>query len=79
MAEIMIEVPEEIKQRMDEIQQINWSRMIEAYIKERIKILSHKKHMLRQLELEKEYEEQAIEIGNKIKEGVWKKHQEKKW
>lgn len=75
----MIRIPEEIKQRMDETQQVNWSRVIETYIKERIKILSKKKHILQQLESEKEYEEQAVEIGNKIKEGVWKRHQEKGW
>ena len=71
MKNITLSVPEELKRKMEEFPEVNWSGLIRKYVESRVQRLVWKEEMLKQLESEKEFEEIALEIGNKIKQGVW--------
>lgn len=79
MVNITLSIPEELKKIMGEFPEINWSGLVRLSITEKIKQLIWKKNMLQQLESEKEFDEIALEIGGKIKEGMWKRYKKKGW
>lgn len=79
MANITLSIPEELKKMMREFPDINWSGLVRLSIEERIKKLSLKKKMLEELEYESGYDKNALEIGDKIKEGMWKRYKKKGW
>ncbi len=79
MVSITLSIPEQTREQMKKFQEINWSRYVRASIEEKVKQLSWKETMLQQLEDEKEFDTQAIEIGNKIKQGMWKKYKKEGW
>ena len=79
MVSITLSVPENIRKQMKEFPEINWSGFVRKAIESKIERLAWKQRMLQQLESEKEYDEEALRIGDKIKEGVWKRHKEKGW
>ena len=79
MVNITLSLPEELKNEMNKHPEINWSGLIRISIEEKVKHLSWKKKMLQKLESEKEFDDIALKIGDKIKEGVWKRYQKKGW
>lgn len=79
MVNITLSIPEELRKMMKEFPDVNWSGLVRLSIEERIKKLSWKKKMLEELEYERDHENHALDIGNKIKEGMWKKYKKKGW
>jgi len=64
---------------MKHFPEINWSGFIRSSIESKVKQLSWKEKMLKKLESEKEFDTKALEIGNKIKEGMWKRYKKEGW
>lgn len=79
MVSITLSVPAEVKQKMEQFPEMNWSGFVRVSIMSKVKQLSWKEEMLKKLELEKEFDAKALEIGDKIKEGMWKRYRKKGW
>lgn len=79
MANITLSVPDDLKSIMREFPEINWSGLIKLSIEEKVKQLKWKKQMLEKLNSEKEFDNSALKIGDKIKEDMWKRYQRKGW
>ncbi len=79
MVSITLSVPESVREQMKKFPEINWSGFVRASIEEKAKRLLWKERMLKQLESEKESDELALKIGDKIKEGMWKRYKVEGW
>lgn len=79
MANITLSFPEELKQKMELFPEVNWSAFMRKYLESKINRLIWKEQMLKQLDVEKDFDEESIEVGNKIKEDVWKKLKKEGW
>ena len=71
MATITLSVPDELKQEMDKLQIINWSAVAREAFKEKIDKLKLLEALTKDSELTAE---DINKIGEKIKEGIAKKH-----
>lgn len=79
MVSITLSVPKEIKGQMKRFPEVNWSGFVRRSIESKVKQLTWKEKMLRKLKSEKEFDIKAIEIGDKIKKGMWKKYKKEGW
>ncbi len=67
MVSITLSVPEEIRKKMKEYDEINWSALVRKIIEKKIEELSWKEEMLKQLEEEKEFTDWTVEMGRRMK------------
>ncbi len=74
MVSITLSIPEEIRKKMKEHDEINWSALVRKMIEKKIEQLLWKEEMLKQLKQEEKFEFGAIRIGNKIKEEMLKRY-----
>ncbi len=79
MANITISVPEGLKHQLEAFPEINWSGLMRKYLESRVARLVWKEQMLKELEADKEFDEIALEIGNKMKQGVWERLKKEGW
>jgi len=79
MVSITLSIPKEIREQMKEFPEVNWSGFVRTSIESKVKQLSWKESMLKKLESEKEFDITALKIGDKIKEGMWKKYKKEGW
>lgn len=79
MPSITLSVPEKTRELMKMFPEINWSALVRLAIESKAKRLAWKEQMLQQLELEKEFDRSALEIGDKIKEAMWKRYKKEGW
>jgi len=79
MVSITLSVPKEVREQMKQFPEINWSGFVRASVESKVKQLSWKEKMLKKLESEKEFDALALKIGDKIKEGMWKKYKKAGW
>ena len=79
MVSITLSVPEEIRKKMKQFDEINWSGLVRKTIEKKIHELSWKEEMLKQLKEQEKFEDEAITIGNKIKKSMWKQYQKEGW
>ena len=70
MVSITLSVPEEVKHKMDEFSEINWSGFVRKSILEKTKELSWKEDMLKTLKKDKDFEEWCVEMGREVNKGV---------
>jgi hypothetical protein len=78
MVSITLSVPEEVKKRMNEYSEINWSGFVRASIEAKLDKLIWREEMLKKLEAEEEFDEWAVDFGRKIKKDASKKLQRNK-
>lgn len=74
-----LSVPEEVKHKMEKHPEINWSGFVRSCIEKKTKQLSWKEDMLKKLESEGEFDALVLKIGDKIKEGMWKRYKKEGW
>ena len=81
MPSITLSVPEETREKMKEFSEINWSGFVRSCIESKAKRLAWKQEMLAKLKQEDEsgFTDWSIEIGNKIKQGMWEKYKQEGW
>ena len=79
MVSITLSVPEEVREQMKRFREVNWSGFVRSAIESKVEKLSWKEKMLKKLGSEKEFDAMALEIGDKIKEGMWKRYTKKGW
>ena len=71
MVSITLAVPEEMKQEMDKFQDINWSAVARSAIQKKLSLLRQFREFTKDSTLT---EEDAIELGRKVKAGMAKRH-----
>ncbi len=67
MVSITLSVSEDVKQKMNEFHEMNWSGFIRSCIEEKTKELSWKEEMLKKLKAEKDLIDWSVSMGKKIK------------
>jgi hypothetical protein len=79
MPNITISVPEELKKKLEEFPEINWSGFLRECIESKAKRLAILKKLDKMLENSEITEEDALKLGDKVKEGMWKKYKKAGW
>ena len=79
MVSITLSVPGETRTHMKKFPEINWSGFVRGVIELKVKQLLWKEQMLKQLESEKSFDEEALKLGDKIKEQVWERLKKEGW
>jgi len=73
MANITLSIPDELHAKIRRHNEMRWSSVIRSVLKERIEDLERAERLARKSKLT---EKDALEIGEKIKRGVWKRFKE---
>jgi len=81
MVSITLSVPNRVRELMKRFPEINWSAFVRSSIEKKVEQLSWKEEMLANLKQEDEsgYTDLSIELGDKIKEGMWKRYKKEGW
>ena len=81
MVSITLSVPNRVRELMKRFPEINWSAFVRSSIERKVEQLSWKEEMLANLKQEDEsgYTDLSIELGDKIKEGMWKRYKKEGW
>ena len=61
MVSITLSVPEEVKRRMEQFPEMNWSGFVRSCVEQKTEQLSWKQEMLNKLKAEEEFTEWAVE------------------
>ncbi len=65
MVSITVSIPEEIKKKMEQFPEINWSGLVKKIIIEKVEKLIWKEEMLKRFENEKDFNSWAVDIVRK--------------
>ncbi|MEK6908969.1 MAG: hypothetical protein AABX23_02875 [Nanoarchaeota archaeon] len=65
MVSITVSIPEDIKKKMENFPEVNWSGLVKKIIIEKVERLMWKEEMLKMLEGEKEFTDWAVELIRK--------------
>jgi hypothetical protein len=79
MPNITLSIPEELKKQLDELPELNISEAVRNFLTEKAKRALLLKKLDKMLEDSKLTEEDCLRLGDKIKEGMWKRYKEKGW
>lgn len=79
MVSITLSVPREVREKMKRFPEVNWSGFIRASVESKVRQLSWKEEMLKKLRSEREFDAKALEIGDRIKEGIWRRYEKEGW
>lgn len=71
MASLTLSIPEELREKMREFPEINWSEVARQAIAEKTRILEKANRLLAESGLE---EKESLTLGREIKKAVWQKH-----
>lgn len=69
MVSITLSVPEEVKHKMEQFSEINWSGFVRKCITEKTKELSWKEEMLKKLKKEEKITEWAVKLQRSGRKG----------
>lgn len=76
---LTLSVPVELRKKMGQFPEVNWSALIRRLLESQVQRLALKEQLLKQLESEKEFDKEALKIGDEIKESAWKKYKQNSW
>lgn len=79
MPNLTLSVPEELKKELDSLPEINWSESVRKFLAEKAKRALLLKKLDKMLEHSELTEEDCLKLGDKIKEGMWKKYKKEGW
>ena len=79
MSNITLSVPAELKHKMDEFKDVNWSELTRRFITDKVERLSVLHKLDKMLENSTLTEEDCLRLGNELKERVWKRHKAEGW
>jgi len=83
MAELVVKVPEAVKQGVEKHREIDWSEVIGKAIKSELEELAKRQLVLTALNKilggSKLTEDDALKLGDELKERVWRRYQEEGW
>lgn len=67
MVSITLSVPEDLKKKMDQFPEINWSGLIRKVLNEKIGLLVLKEQMMLGLQAESDFTDWSVTMGRKLK------------
>lgn len=70
MVSMTLSIPEEIKKKMEQFPEINWSAIVRKILIEKTQLLEWKEKMLKQLGEEKDFTSWSVELGRKAKKSM---------
>ena len=75
MPNITLSISEDLKKKMDELPEINWSEVTREFLSDKVKRLAFLKKLEEQLESKEEQEltKWSVELGRKAKKGSFKR------
>lgn len=73
MPNVTVSVPDELKQELDNLPEINWSEAVRNFLSEKVKRESLLRKLDKMLEKSELTEEDALELGRKIKKDRFEK------
>lgn len=79
MPNITLSIPEELKKQLDQIPELNISESVRGFLSEKVKRALLLKRLDKMLENSELTEEDCIKLGDKIKEGMWKRYKKEGW
>lgn len=79
MPNITLSVPEGLKKEMDSLPEVNWSEVTRELLSEKVRRMILLKRLDRMLEKSELTEEDCLRLGEKIKEGMWKRYKAEGW
>ncbi len=65
MVSVTISISEELKKKMEQFPEINWSGLVRTIIENKVKNMAWKKEMLKNLENEKDFNDWAVDLVRK--------------
>lgn len=71
MPTVDIKIPHDLKEKMNEHDELDWDKLIQGFIRSRLSKLELADSLASKSELT---DKEAEEIGDKIKEGIAKRH-----
>ena len=79
MPNITLSVSEELKQQLDQLPEINFSESVRKFLSEKAKRALLLKKLDKMLENSELTEEDCLRLGDKVKEGMWKRYKKEGW
>lgn len=79
MPNITLSVPKELKEQIDELPELNVSESVRKFLSEKVKRALLLKKLDKMLEHSELTEEDCLKLGDKIKEGMWKRYKKAGW
>ena len=79
MPNITLSISEELKKQLDELPELNISESMRQFLTEKVKRALLLKKLDKMLENSQLTDEDCIKLGNKVKEGMWKKYKQEGW
>lgn len=79
MPNITLSVPEELKQKLDKLPEINWSETIREFLSKKVKRAALLKKLDKMLENSELTEEDCLKLGEKVKAGMLKRYKKEGW
>mgnify|MGYP001558222206 FL=1 len=79
MPNITLSIPEELKEKMDKLPEINWSEVTREFLSEKVKRSLLLKKLDKMLENSELTEEDCIRLGNKVKSDMLKRYKAEGW
>lgn len=79
MPNLTLSISEELKKQLDELPELNISESVRRFLSEKAKRALLLKKLDKLLENSELTEEDCLKLGDKIKEGMWKKYKEEGW
>ena len=72
-------IPKELKEQLDELPELNISESVRKFLSEKVKRALLLKKLDKMLENSELTEEDCLKLGDKIKEGMWKRYKKEGW
>jgi hypothetical protein len=79
MPNITLAISEELKAQMELLPELNLSEAMRKFLSEKVRRALLLKKLDNLLEHSELTEEDCLKLGNKIKEGMWKKYKQEGW
>ena len=79
MPNVTVSISEELKEKMDQLPELNWSEITREFLVEKVKRALLLKQIDKMLGNSKLTEKNALELGEKIKKSMWKRYRAEGW
>ena len=79
MPNVTLSISEPLKQKMEQLPEINWSVIMRELLSERIKKLLVLKKLDKMFENSELTDEVALKLGRKVNQAVWERHKKEGW
>jgi len=73
MVSITLSVPDDVKQKMDQFSEINWSGFVRKSIIQKTNAMAWKEEMKKKLNQDSEFEDWAVAMGREVNENIARK------